>query len=1136
MEQTTRAGGEPGEPNDDHERPDGDAVGDVLVVDEVDGAALDAEGTGDADDDAVVLTDAEDGDDGRLRSIDDPEHSWADLQKWISWAIVAACAVFIFATLNPQLVLQNSTATGGDMGAHVWGPRFLADHLLTDFRTSGWTQDWYAGFPAYVFYMVVPSLLIVWVSAFGSIWDASPIVMLGALALIAAAIAGLSYGLRQALERLRRGHWARPLLWIAYVALVVLLFPVPYNIAFKLVSVSGLVTLPLAAYALARSARVPFPGPPLVAVATLPFIYDKGFTILGGNGASTMAGEFAFSISLSLALCYLAVLFKTTKTRRDHALGAVLLALTILCHLIPAIFAGIATLVLIFVRREDRTPWWDANAVGRAVAAGLVALTLLTLVSDADVFGLRSLRSLPGADVWFPSQWWFPALGTAIAVALLTGAQPRFLPWTRGRFEFDPTAAPVAPRLAPARDRVQRLLQVAGPFLALGVSAVAVVAVLVRRDGWTVALATLWLVLWLLAGVDSRLVRWLCWIVPVGGLLTGFWALPFLGNSTYMNDMGWEKYTTYYDYLLAVPSLDSGGMPYRNIVFALAGLGILLSLIHRVRFGWFLAMVVVVLAWTFRYFPQYRLWNARLLPFYYLALYLLAGLAIALIVRSIAIALQDLWRWREEPGVVSAVGGVVAALVVFAVMLGGMKLLPGGTLVPDPDKPGSNVYAWGPFAFQPVIVNDWAAWNYSGLEGKPAYAEYSGVMSMMEGVGEEHGCGRAFWEYEGDLNRYGTTMALMLLPYFTDGCIGSMEGLYFEASSTTPFHFLTQSELSAGPSRAQREMPYESFNIDKGVSHLQMMGVKYYMATSTQAIDAARTDPRLTEVAYQTFTFPDANGTPISNTWGVFEVADADVVVPLEHDPVVLSDADDHIDGWVYAKDRLPPTEAQAAAGVQGSKSPGPATLWFTDPNQWGVYLATSGPDGWTRDTAANAQSHRSENPPVAVSNVEMTSDSISFDVDQIGEPVLVKVSYFPNWKVSGAEGPYRVTPNFMVVVPTDEHVELSFGYSRYDLLGWFATLLGLVGVVGLYLLDLRRRPDAAAVGGAAGSDGLVVDDPHAVTPPPPPGAVGDTAPDGQVRDDLVTDEPVPDGDGGAGGGASDAPDPDGHQPVVPPG
>ena len=90
--------------------------------------------------------------------------------------------------------------------------------------------------------------------------------------------------------------------------------------------------------------------------------------------------------------------------------------------------------------------------------------------------------------------------------------------------------------------------------------------------------------------------------------------------------------------------------------------------------------------------------------------------------------------------------------------------------------------------------------------------------SRWSEVGEEHGCGRSFWEYEKEINRYGTPMALMLLPHWTDGCIGSMEGLFFEASATTPFHFLTQVELSAAPSAAQRDLPYGGFDIDKGVA------------------------------------------------------------------------------------------------------------------------------------------------------------------------------------------------------------------------------------------------------------------------------------------------------------------------------
>jgi hypothetical protein len=41
--------------------------------------------------------------------------------------------------------------------------------------------------------------------------------------------------------------------------------------------------------------------------------------------------------------------------------------------------------------------------------------------------------------------------------------------------------------------------------------------------------------------------------------------------------------------------------------------------------------------------------------------------------------------------------------------------------------------------------------------------------------------------------------------------------------------------------------------------------------------------------------------------------------------------------------------------------------------------------------------------------------------------PVLVRTSYFPNWAADGAEGPFRVSPNFMVVVPTETEVTLSY-------------------------------------------------------------------------------------------------------------
>ena len=76
-------------------------------------------------------------------------------------AVVAASALFVFWQLHPDLLLARTTPAGGDMGAHVWALGYLRDHLLPELRLSGWTPDWYAGFPVFQYYMVVPFLAMV---------------------------------------------------------------------------------------------------------------------------------------------------------------------------------------------------------------------------------------------------------------------------------------------------------------------------------------------------------------------------------------------------------------------------------------------------------------------------------------------------------------------------------------------------------------------------------------------------------------------------------------------------------------------------------------------------------------------------------------------------------------------------------------------------------------------------------------------------------------------------------------------------------------------------------------------------------------------------------------------------------------
>ena len=92
---------------------------------------------------------------------------------------------------------------------------------------------------------------------------------------------------------------------------------------------------------------------------------------------------------------------------------------------------------------------------------------------------------------------------------------------------------------------------------------------------------------------------------------------------------------------------------------------------------------------------------------------------------------------------------------------------------------------------------------------------------------------------------------------------------------------------------------------------------------------------------------------------------------------------------------------------------------------------------------------------PVEVSDVVIEDQKISFEVDEVGVPVLVRVSYFPTWKVDGAEGPYRVAPNFMVVVPTSNQVTLSYSKTPLD---WFFYGLTFFGIALCFYW--RRRGD----------------------------------------------------------------------------
>lgn len=85
----------------------------------------------------------------------------APMASWVTFVVVTLASALVFWRLHPSKIFLDTTPAGGDMGAHVWGPAYLRDNLLSNWSLRGWTMDWYGGFPALQFYMILPYLLIV---------------------------------------------------------------------------------------------------------------------------------------------------------------------------------------------------------------------------------------------------------------------------------------------------------------------------------------------------------------------------------------------------------------------------------------------------------------------------------------------------------------------------------------------------------------------------------------------------------------------------------------------------------------------------------------------------------------------------------------------------------------------------------------------------------------------------------------------------------------------------------------------------------------------------------------------------------------------------------------------------------------
>ena len=482
----------------------------------------------------------------------------------------------------------------------------------------------------------------------------------------------------------------------------------------------------------------------------------------------------------------------------------------------------------------------------------------------------------------------------------------------------------------------------------------------------------------LLAKRDGPRVVLPSWVL--GFAITAFWALPlaFRTLQGLTTDMGWAPV----EGLLgegSSPGIVSTPVPDEFVpILVLAVIGIAWTLIRREDVAVLLtATVIPLLGYVF--LPQLgvtKLYNARLLPYWYLGMFLFAGIAIGLAVTRLA----RVFPQRSQNLVIIS---SLALLMLANVSALGVQDVPG-----------------------------WVNWNFRGYEGKADYPEYRALLETVDELPD----GRIMWETNADQNKYGTPMALMLLPYFSPGH-DTMEGVFFESSITTPFHFLTASEVARSPSNAVRGLKYRGLDFPRGIEHMSLLGVDQYISFTEESAEAA-----------------EAAGLEVIATpapWTIFDLPDTSLVEPLAFEPVVYAGEEAFLEM---------------------------SLAWFDDIEGMDRIVAEDGLASWSEVTVI--EDRYSESSAYTVSGTEVTDivvedHQISFTTTAIGVPHLVKVSYFPNWEAEGAAGPFRATPSLMVVVPTEAEVKLTFGVTSVEKVGRILTVAGLL-VIGAWFVWRR--------------------------------------------------------------------------------
>lgn len=315
-----------------------------------------------------------------------------------------------------------------------------------------------------------------------------------------------------------------------------------------------------------------------------------------------------------------------------------------------------------------------------------------------------------------------------------------------------------------------------------------------------------------------------------------------------------------------------------------------------------------------------------------------------------------------------------------------------------------------------TYISHWIKWNYEGYENKRLYIDYKNANEFLS----KTTLGRVAFEY--DPQKYdqglGSSRATETIPNFSGRPI--TEGTHFQSAFSGPYIYNAHCEYSNGCSCLFGPISNgcPRFDFDMGTRHMKMFNVKYFFVSSD----------KVKRVLSERNDYERVYGPAEFEIWELKSNDGHYVVVP-DYEPILVASENWREISYDWFRDK----EKLDIPLVWVDRIKGEDARMFVKSME-NPYLGS-------------IPKIPLENKMCVIENEIIEQERMSFDTNCIGKPHLIKVSYFPNWKVKGAEKIYMVSPTFMLVFPEKSHVELYYGNTLSDYVGMGLTFIGIASI-----------------------------------------------------------------------------------------